>query len=133
MNRTRVVVRGWGGMRMYLRRARLRACVLTGRAIAWLLAGGRLMLLALVATVAAVLFLPIKWWEGVIGLGGVLLLVAAVRARVRVVIEGFDDFRPPSGGPPKNAGEPVKDRSTAVLLANRLAMMRDLYGFVDDP
>lgn len=136
-------------------RVRLVAADHLGRAIAWLFAGGRLVLLSLVATAAAVLFLPIQWWEGVLGWSITALFVAAMRAKVRVVIENFDDYRAPASaetgaaaaageegkaesgneddtGKKEGAGD-GKDAGTAVLLANRLATMRELYGFVDDP
>jgi hypothetical protein len=135
-------------------RVRLVAADYLGCAIAWLFAGGRLVLLSLVATAAAVLFLPIQWWEGVLGWSITALFVAAMRAKVRVVIENFDDYRAPASakvGAAATAGEEGKaesgsdnysgnkeavdgkDAGTAVLLANRLATMRELYGFVDDP
>jgi tetratricopeptide (TPR) repeat protein len=121
-------------------RVRLGAADYTGRFVAWLAAGGRLVLLSLGAAVAAVLFLPIQWWEGVLGWCILALFVAAIRAHVRVVIEDFDDYRPaaaPEAGSDKENGKRSesgrKDPGAAVLLANRLAAMRDLYGFVDDP
>jgi tetratricopeptide (TPR) repeat protein len=120
--------RGLDTTRTWIWSARLFAADLIGRAVAWLVKGGRVVLLALGVTAAVVLFLSVTWWKALLGFVIVLLLVAAARAQVRVVIEGFDDYRTPG-----EDGSPKKDASTAVLLANRLTTMRELYGFVDDP
>jgi tetratricopeptide (TPR) repeat protein len=120
--------RGLGPTTTWIWSARLAAADLLGRAVAWLVKGGRLVLLALVAIATVVLLGPVTYWQALLGAAIVLLLVAAARAHVRVVIEGFDDYRKP-----REDGSPVKDASTAVLLANRLTTMRELYGFVDDP
>ena len=120
--------RGLGTTRTWIWSARLAAADLIGRAVAWLVKGGRLVLLALVATATVVLLAPVTYWQALLGFLIVLLLWAAARAHVRVVIEGFDDYRAP-----REDGSPVKDASTAVLLANRITTMRELYGFVDDP
>jgi hypothetical protein len=137
--------RGWGTTWTGWWRVRLFTADIVGRAIAGLVTGGRLVPLSLVATAGAVLILSITYLQAVLGLGIVLLLAAALRAHVRVVIEGFDDYRAPDaiaaardaaeakGGSARDAGAPRKDAGTAVLLANRLATMRELYGFVDDP
>lgn len=141
--------RRWGPTTVRARRVRLAAADRAGRAIAALSSGGRPALVALFATLLALLLVPIEWWQTLLGLGAILLLVAAVRARVRIVIEGFDDYRSlPARDQPREApeaeakpgndngekpGDSVKDAGSAVLLANRLAMMRELYGFVDDP
>lgn len=127
-------------------RVRLIAAKFTGRAFAWLMTGGRLALLSLTATAAAVLFLPITYWQALLGFSIALLLVGAMRAKVRVVIEGFDDYRGLTATSQEESGADAaasdatnsetrkgKDAGTAVLLANRLAEMRELYGFVDDP
>jgi hypothetical protein len=120
--------RGLGTTTTWIWSARLAAADGIGRAVAWLVKGGRLVLLALVATATVVLLAPVTYWQALLGFLIALMLWAAARAHVRVVIEGFDDYRAP-----REDGSPVKDAGTAVLLANRLTTMRELYGFVDDP
>jgi tetratricopeptide (TPR) repeat protein len=87
--------------------------------------------LSLVPLGVALLFFKVSWPKAALAYGILLLLWAAWRAHVRVVIEGFDDYRPDAER--GDDGEPRKDAGSAVLLANRLAVMRELYGFVDDP
>jgi predicted Zn-dependent protease len=118
-----------------------------GRFARWLSSGARLALLSVVGPIAVVLSTGLAIWKALLGYAAVLLLWGAWRARVRVVIEAFDDYTDSGGhwsdgagkekgdteGKKEVGGEPKKDGSTAVLLANRLAEMRDLYDFVDDP
>jgi len=122
--------RGWGPATIWYWRVRLRASDVLGGAYAWVSEKGVLRLILLLATVAALLFMPIPQWATLLAVGAVVLVLAGVRAHRRIVIEAFDDYRgQPSGG----RGESSEDAGSAVFLANRLAWMRDLYGFVDDP
>src|SRR6266516_1375763 len=135
--------RRWGRSSTWAWSARLVAADLLGRFARWLSSGVRLPLLSVVAPIAVVLAPGVAVWKALLGYAAVLLLWGAWRARVRVVIEAFDDYT--DSGEPRSAGageekrdeegggKPTKDGSTAVLLANRLAEMRDLYDFVDDP
>jgi tetratricopeptide (TPR) repeat protein len=115
-----------------------------GRGIGWLSRGGRVALLSLVAPAIVLLVFKVEWWKVVLGYCIVLVIWAASRARVHIVIEAFDDYTAldmsapgddESGAqkPDRKERATPKDAGTAVLLANRLAEMRELYGFVDDP
>ena len=106
--------------------------------------GGRLAFLSLVPPAVALLSFQVAWWKVLLAYGIVLIIWAASRAHVRVVIESFDDYTTqdksaatedessPEAKERKDREMP-KDAGAAVLLANRLAQMRELYGFVDDP
>jgi tetratricopeptide (TPR) repeat protein len=93
--------------------------------------------------VAAVFLLDLAIWEAAFAYaGGAVILWALFRAHMRVVIEEFADYTTPPGQPTDASGpdgsrngktQIPTDPGAAVLLANKLAELRDLYGFVDDP
>jgi tetratricopeptide (TPR) repeat protein len=136
--------RRWRKRNTWLWSIRLEASILLGRGIGWLSRGGRLALLSLVPVAIALVSFKVAWWKVLLGYCIFLVIWAASRAHVRVVIEGFDDYSSldqaavedhdgAAGARDRKDGEAPKNAGAAVLLANRLAQMRELYGFVDDP
>lgn len=139
---------GWDRRTTQKWSARLRRADKLGRAVAWLASSGRLPVLLLFVPLVAVLLLapgivtlPFAWSVVPLGYAALLMLGWALwGAHMRVVIEAFDDYRPTADGATTGTEEDKddaragrKDAGSAVLLANRLAAMRELYAFVDDP
>jgi cytochrome c-type biogenesis protein CcmH/NrfG len=153
--------RGWNRRMTWSWSVRLRVAHRLGRMLGWLRGSGRLPALILaVPLILVALPLSWVWWKILLLYGGLMMVVWALwGAHRRVVIEAFDDYRAPAppaagaeegeeGGGDQSAssakdsgaaarkddgGAVRKDAGTAVLLANRLAHMRELYDFVDDP
>lgn len=132
----------WGKRTTWLWSLRLVFADKVGHAIAGVSRGGRLPFLSVLPPAIALSF-SVTVWKVLLAYGIFLVIWAVSRAHVRVVIEAFDDYttleKPP--GAESEATEKkdqrdakaVKDAGAAVLLANRLAEMRELYGFIDDP
>ena len=133
--------RYWSRPTIWIRRGRLAVAQWRGLADDWLWRDGRARVLTLAAPVAAV-WLGLAVWQAALAyLGLAMVLWALLRAHQRVVIERFDDYTTPPGQPTDASGPNGRDGKThvekdpgaAVLLANKLAELRELYGFVDDP
>src|SRR5690348_14304179 len=130
----------WTRPTIWVRRARLGIAQMSGVADDWLRRDGRLRVLILALPVGLVVA-GIPVWQAALGYAGAVVIVWALfQAHQRVVIESFDDYVTPPGQPTESSGsegshdnKTPKDAGAAVLLANKLAEMRELYGFVDDP
>jgi hypothetical protein len=135
--------RFWGRPAIWMRRARVAVAQWHGAAEAWLWRDGRARVLSLAVPVAVMFIFNVALWQVALGyVAAVVILWALFRAHMRVVIEGFDDYTTPPGQPTDTSGphgdrddkaQSSKDMGLAVLLANKLAGLRELYGFVDDP
>jgi hypothetical protein len=130
----------WVRPTIWIRRWRLSIGQKRGVADDWLRRDGRLRVLSLVIPVGLVVG-GIPVWQAALGYAGVVVIYWALfQAHQRVIIESFDDYVTPPGQPTESSGseghtdsKTPKDAGAAVLLANKLAEMRELYGFVDDP
>jgi hypothetical protein len=134
----------WARPTIWVRRRWLSVARALGAVGNWLWRDGRGRVLCFCVLVAVVFLLPgLTMLEAALLVVGIVVIAWAVfRAHTRVVIEGFDDYTTPPGQPTETSGpdghrngkaHSHKDSGAAVLLANKLAELRELYGFVDDP